>query len=206
MISYIPKVFGEGVDSSRVYLGSTDGNKRINWAHSSNIYPYVCLSYDDFKNIDINSFESIKKSRTFESNDIMFLIYVVSHELAHQKQHNDSVNGKIDGAIKEINMILRKGNGEDDYKRNHDADAIEIDADEKGWINCAIFANKFIKDKEISEQCRKNSKNVNLRKAFSLKKDENGNLKRYIDYDIEQIIKIRTNRKANKFVVCYFKL
>lgn len=194
LLTYIPKVYGNEVKSSRTYLGSTDGNEKIDGAHSSNKYPYVCFNYDMFKNIDINSFESVNKSRTFKNKDIMFLIYVASHELTHQKQDNDRINGKkFDGAMKEINMILRKGNGEDDYKRNHDADEIEMDADENGWKNCAIFASKFIKDVEISKQCRKNSRDVNLRRSFSLKRDENGNSQRYIDYDVAQIRKIIIN-------------
>lgn len=194
LLTYIPKVYGSEVKSSRTYLGSTDGNLKIKGAHSSNKYPYVCFNYDIFKDVDINSFESVNKSRTFKNKDIMFLIYVASHELTHQKQNNDIVNGKkFDGAMKEIDDILVEGNGLSDYERNHDACEIEMDADENGWKNCAIFASKFIKDEEIAQKCRKNSRDVNLRRAFSLKRDENGNSQRYIDYDIEQIRKIIKN-------------
>ena len=194
-LAYITKLYRSGVENSRTYLGQLSDNGEPRIAYSSGNYPYTCFDFDTFKDIDLNSFESINKSRTFKKKDIMFLLFVAAHELTHQKRNLDVANGKLlDGAIVEINRALQEGNGRSDYTRNHDADEIEIDADENAWIICAEFAEKFIKDKSISQKCRENAKAVNMRRAFSLKIDKDGKTHRYIDYDVEQLMQIIKNK------------
>lgn len=191
ILSFMPIFYRGDVENSRAYLGSTDGSERINIAHSSGRHPYVCFEYNFFRNTKMNSFKSVEKSRTFKENDIMFLSFVAFHELTHQKRDGDvAKSNTFDGAMVEINRVLQAGKGRIDYIRNHDADEIEMDADENGWKYSACFAEKFLKDKTIARKCRENARAINMRRAFSWKEDENGKLHRYIDYDVEQVIKV----------------
>jgi len=75
-----------------------------------------------------------------------------------------------------------------EQQRNHDSDEVEIEADEKGWIQCSIFISKYLKNDQLAKQCRNNAKAVKARRAFSVKIDSQGNIKRYMDYDIEKLI------------------
>ncbi len=195
ILTYLPKFYGQEVQDSRAYLASIDGsnNNKIHIAHSSAAFPYTCFQFDIFKNVDLTSYQSVNSSRTktFDKNDIMLLTMIAFHEFTHQKQRNDLLSGnKFDSAAMEINRFLRQYDSSY-YNQNHDADEIEIEADEKSWLHCAWFAYKFMKDeKSLFSQCYDNLRDVRNRRAFSVKIDEHGLRKRYMDFDVEKTMSI----------------
>ena len=196
ILTYLPGFYREGVQNSRAYLATIDGRNKINIAHSSGGFPYVCFDANYFKNLDFNSYESAKSSRMFDKNDIMFLLFVGFHELTHQKQKIEFSNNKFDSMATEINRLLRQYTDEHYYNRNHDSDEIEIEADEKGWLKCAGFSKFITNQNDLFNQCRKNARDIHSRRAFSVKTDEHGNKKRYIDYDVENTINVIKNNKG----------
>ena len=170
IVSYLAK---DKNDIGRCIFGSFDRITdtyipEVNVAHSNPNFDYCVFDIDYFSDIDFNSFDSVKSSRTFESKDILFLIFTAYHELTHQRQKNDVKNNDFRGAALEINNAINSV-FKDSYKCNHDASEIEIDADENGWKDTAFFVNKFI-DKKLARECIKNSEAVSCRRLFSKKK------------------------------------
>lgn len=86
------------------------------------------------------------------------------------------------------------------YAANHDNDEIEIEADEKAWRQCRVFIAEHERnyppnDKDKSKhdkafahwsKCLDNTSDIEARRAFTLKIDENGNKMPYIQYDLQQ--------------------
>ena len=84
-----------------------------------------------------------------------------------------------------------------DYKRNHDSNEIEIDASEKGWLECARFYEKFIEDanlkKKLTDCCYTNAIKTNHRRLNSIKIDENGQKQEADFYDVQELSNIIIN-------------
>ena len=191
ILTFLPRYYKEGVENSRTFLGNTDENYKINWAHSSGSHAYTCFEYDRFRDIRLNDFSSASTSRTYHARDIVFLLYVEFHELSHQRQKiKAKQENNFEGAAYEINKMLNYVF--QDYGPNHDSDEIEIDADERGWKKCGHFVKKYFQtaDKEVlATKCFKNAKAVNCRRSFSVKIDPHTKKAyRYIDYDIKKVI------------------
>nr|MCR5146026.1 hypothetical protein [Clostridia bacterium] len=201
ILTYMPgfydKGYACGVKNARTYLAHTDGKDKdgddipILIAHSSVAYNYTCFDWNYFKDMELNSYNSINSSRSFKDRDIVHLAFIAFHELTHQKQKIDArEDGNFDGAAKEINWIL----GKKDYHRNHDTDETEIDADERGWMKASSFVARFLgKQKELWSKCRRNAEDVRGRRAFSIKTDSKGKGKRYMDYDVSSVLEIVRN-------------
>lgn len=193
ILSFLPYFYDSKVKDSRIYFATYDGLLKdgtphmVSLAYSKYRLPIVCFSFDYFQNISMNSFQSIQISRILQHLDMGFFLFVAFHELAHQFQQNDLKNGSAyDTLAYAISKALDQTHL--DQQRNHDSDEVEIEADEKGWIQCSIFISKYLKNDQLAKQCRNNAKAVKARRAFSVKIDSQGNIKRYMDYDIEKLI------------------
>ena len=200
ILSFLPNYYKEGAENARTFMGSKDQGSPINWAHSNGLYSYTCFEYVRFNSIKLNSSASVNKSRTFQENDLIFLIFVENHELSHQRQRGQKNNDKsFEGAAYELNQMLRKVFN--DYASNHDSDEIEIDADERGWKKTRQFVSRYYKGKdkeELMTKCFKNAQAINCRRSFSVKIDPvTQKAYRYIDYDIKRLIEaIKINSKS----------
>lgn len=205
------------VKNTRTFVTSFDNGKK-DLAHQSGSKKYIYFNKDYFGKLSLTSNKSINLSRNIYQNpeqaDIYYLMMVSFHELTHAHQHNEYEKGKNSSSAMAyvVKNILNKnihGHTTDigkkinsEYKVNHDSTEYEMQADEESWRQCGHFiaehkrqyAYKNGRDaKEIIEleiKCSINEKAISARRAFSLKKDLNGNLIYYFQYDIQNIIKI----------------
>lgn len=181
--SYLPYTF-EPENIGRCIFAKYDNLLPINVAHCNRNYDYTCYNVDYFNSIRLDSFEAAKSSRSLDSNDIVLLLFIVYHELTHQKQQNDVKMNKFAGAAMDItNAINSVFQGS--YACNHDSSEIEIEADELGWKYAAKFVEKYI-SKDLAKECLKNSEAVSCRRVFAKKQvPDSGKLMTNIEYDMK---------------------
>ena len=175
------------------------------------------LQKEAFLDMSLTSDESLNKSRTNRTNDLYHLMMVTFHEATHDHQRNAMNRGEETPSAMAyaVNMILRRDvdcipvvnqeTGEQKkvgyYVANHDSDEIEIDADEEAWRQCRAFLVNHCKtygeehnDRAIMDKfwrqrgrCLENEQEVRGRRAFTRKKNHNGELVNPIYYDVEQL-------------------
>lgn len=204
------------VKNSRTFIADRD-NKSIDLAHKSGNRKYCYFNRKYFSNLSLTDDTSLNKSRTFDDNDLYFLMMVSFHELTHEYQHNEvrrnsSSSGALANIIKDVlNQNLdgfsdldKDGNivNKSEYNENHDSTEYEIQADEESWRQCAHFIAKHCrnyayKNKLSSsiatlreQKCLINERIINARRTFSLKKEKDGSKMYYALYDIKNLCKI----------------
>ena len=177
------------------------------------------LEQNHFLKASLSSDRSLEKSRTNTINDLYALMIVSFHELTHdyQRLQADDKNDDSSGMAYILNQVLRQNknccfpktdaNGNliktDYYHANHDCDEMEIQADEEAWRQC----RKFIHEHEVQynwkhkngdrervasshwTKCKNNEREVEARRTFALKVDENGREIPYIQYDTNNLAK-----------------
>lgn len=224
LLSYFTQCYNkdESIKNSRMFIGTLDGGKIVDVAHSSGRGKYCVFDTSLCINTSLTSKKSLEKSRTFKENDIYFLMMVSFHELTHEYQKNKiyektCTSSGLGAVIKDIlNRQLSKKDKnnnvlESEYSKNHDSSEYEIEADEESWKQCETFIAKHVRqycyrhgiNNGIQDeiQCKKNAKEVGLRRAFSLKETPNGNLETYDAYDIRYLINIL--RRNPEYVTQY---
>lgn len=175
---------------SRFYITNYDNSQKLRVAHSSGIHRYVVFEKDLIDKIDLNSAESLLKSRTSTTFDMYWVIMVTFHELTHQHQRNDMLDGKttpsglayaINKLILTFNKTVIDGNKVTDYQCNHDTDEIEMQADEQGWIETRKIIHEYLNDEKyylitpsgekLSKWglCFERIKEISARRSFSRK-------------------------------------
>lgn len=213
LLSYFTQCYNkdERVKNSRMFIGTLDGGKLVNVAHSSGRGKYCVFDTNLCRSTSLTSKKSLEKSRTFKENDIYFLMMVSFHELTHEYQklrmfEKTCTSSGLGGVIKDIlNRQLSKideNNNviESEYNKNHDSGEYEIEADEESWKQCESFIAKHVRQygyrhrlntsMQDEMQCKKNAEEVGLRRAFSLKETPNGKLETYDSYDIRYLVNI----------------
>ena len=175
------------------------------------------LEKNHFLEMSLTSDESLHKSRTNRSNDLYRLMMVTFHEVTHDHQRFSLARGEDTPSAMAYatNQVLRRDTGcipvvnietgEEKkvgyYQANHDSDEIEIDADEEAWRQCRMFLAGHCKrygerlgDKDVMVRfwerrgrCVENEKEVRARRAFTRKKDRNGDLVNPIYYDVDSL-------------------
>lgn len=175
------------------------------------------LEKNHFLEMSLTSDESLKKSRTNREDDIYRLMMVSFHELTHDHQRSSLARGEDTPSAMAYatNRVLRRDTGcipvtntktgEEMkigyYRANHDSDEIEIDADEEAWRQCRLFLVKHCKmygdrlnDADVRarfwkrrEQCKNNEQEVRTRRAFTRKKNRDGELVSPTYYDIDNL-------------------
>lgn len=204
------------VKNSRTFIADRD-NKSSDLAHKSGNRKYCYFNRKYFSNLSLIDDNSLNKSRTFDDNDLYFLMMVSFHELTHEYQHNEvrinsSSSSALANIIKDVlNQNLDGFSGLDkdgnivnvsEYKVNHDSTEYEIQADEESWRQCAHFISKHCRNyayknklsssiASLREQkCLINERIINARRTFSLKKENDGSKIYYALYDIKNLCKI----------------
>lgn len=144
------------VKNSRTFIADFD-NKSSDLAHKSGNRKYCYFNRKYFSNLSLTDDNSLNKSRTFDDNDLYYLMMVSFHELTHEYQHNEvrrnsSSSSALANIIKDV--LNQKLNGfcaldKDgktvkvlEYIANHDSNEFEIQADEESWRQCAHFIAK----------------------------------------------------------------
>lgn len=204
------------VKNSRTFIADRD-NKSSDLAHKSGNRKYCYFNRKYFSNLSLIDDTSLNKSRTFDDNDLYFLMMVSFHELTHEYQHNEvrrnsSSSGALANIIKDVlNQNLDGFSGLDkdgnivnksEYNENHDSTEYEIQADEESWRQCAYFISKHCRNYAYKNQlsssiatlreqkCLINERIINARRTFSLKKAKDGSKMYYALYDIKNLCKI----------------
>ena len=205
------------VKNSRIFIGDNDGSIKMsskkNPAHSSGYGKYCVFSKELVLDAALTSTESTKKGRTFDNNDLYFLMMVSFHELTHEYQKNKAkdkicTSSGISYIVKNVlNRYLSKKDEdgkiiESEYTRNHNSTEYEMEADEESWRQCSSFIASHCrwycynhhldsgKAMKLEMQCLKNAEEINGRRTFSLKVDNDGNLMLYSIYDIKNLIQL----------------
>lgn len=162
-IAYLPKVFGEGCENSRIILSNgiskaSDiavilpseidqyrGKKKLRYSglySSSN--KYISIDWNLLKNLSFQSDKSLNISRTFkeDNRDIYWISMVCFHELAHQFQNNSMNSSEINSSG--LSQLIKRAKRNDtDNTLNHDSIESEIEADEMAWSKMHYFILKF---------------------------------------------------------------
>ena len=204
------------VKNSRTFIADQD-NTGCDMAHKSGNRKYCYFNKKYFSKLSLIDDTSLDKSRTFDDNDLYFLMMVSFHELTHVYQHNEvRRNSSSSSALADIikNVLNKNLDGfsgldkdgniinVDEYSANHDSTEYEIQADEESWRQCAHFIAKHCRNyayknklsssiATIREQkCFINERIIKARRTFSLKKENNGSKMYYALYDIKNLRKI----------------
>ena len=197
----------EEVKNARTFVTTFDYGKQ-DIAHFSGRKNYAYFSSKYFEKISLTSSNSINLSRTSYDNpeeaDIYHLMMIAFHELTHGHQDLELKRGKNSSSAmaKIVRNILNQnmlGYTTCEYLVNHDSTEFEMQADEEGWKQCRHFIadhkrqyayKHHLDTKEILElekKCTINEGAIRARRAFSLKKEANGELVYYSLYDIRNI-------------------
>ena len=135
--------------------------------------------------------ESIYIHRDIKNiSDLYTFIFVCNHELSHARQNILAKGNEYNSTG--LAYIISKINNDrlGDYRNcNHDADEIEINADEQSWQNTGYIFNKFVnEDKELSNICYKNIEACVNRRAFSHKRRSKNQIEPIFHgkYDVEE--------------------
>lgn len=204
------------VKNSRTFIADFD-NKSSDLAHKSGNRKYCYFNRKYFSNLSLTDDNSLNKSRTFDDNDLYYLMMVSFHELTHEYQHNEvrrnsSSSSALANIIKDV--LNQKLNGfcaldkdgktvnVSEYIANHDSTEFEIQADEESWRQCAHFIAKHCIQYAYKNQlpssiaslrkqkCLINEKIIQARRTFSLKKEKDGSKLYYALYDIKNLCKV----------------
>jgi len=181
------------VKNTRFYIAEYDGGEKVPTAHSNGSKRYCVFQKTVIDEISLTNADSLFMSRTNKSKDIYWILMVSNHELTHQHQKLDVARQKLSssGLGYIINNILKdympKGiyNGKviTDYKVNHDSAEMEMEADEEGWRQTRKFIHKHVdrenrtiidengKENDMWFIAKNNEEIIQIRRAFSLKKD-----------------------------------
>lgn len=204
------------VKNSRTFIADFD-NKSSNLAHKSGNRKYCYFNRKYFSNLSLTDDNSLNKSRTFDDNDLYFLMMVSFHELTHEYQHNEvRRNSSSSSALANIITYVLNQNLDgfcaldkdgktvnvSEYIANHDSTEFEIQADEESWRQCAHFIAKhciqYAYKNQLSssiaslrkQKCLINEKIIQARRTFSLKKEKDGSKLYYALYDIKNLCKV----------------
>ena len=203
-ISYLPKVFGDGCEDSRVYLtnGYLSNGKILPSDAKDNADYHGMYSWGDsfiavdknFLNLSLTSDESLNKSRTMNNHDLYWMCMVIFHELTHQYQTKQMANPEFNSSGLAM-IISRLIHDRKDYRNNHDSYEIEIEADENAWRKMFGFILKYTEcdteedykvRNEKLEKCKINEKAVYARRTF-LTKSNSTQVMNYVTQDIRMI-------------------
>lgn len=197
-------------DNKKEDLAHKSGNRRYCF-FSKKYFGKVSLSKDDsldFPRIIYKNCEDV---------DLYHLLMISFHELTHDHQPNEAIrnstsssamafiikdvlNKNLDGYVR----LDKKGNPINitEYNVNHDSTEYEIQADEESWRQCRNFIAKHCRQYAYKhhldtsavilreDKCYQNEQAVRARRAFSLKRDKDGNTLYYSLYDIKNLISI----------------
>ena len=166
-IAYLPKVFGDGCEHSRILLTNGYSSSKV-----SSILPsvlndiikketgksnsdrtvknlklyscgdkYISISKKELY-LSLSSDKSLDISRTTNFKDLYWISMVCFHELTHQYQNRQMRNKKFNSSG--FSIILKMLiNNKNDYDNNHDSYEMEIEADEISWKKMYDFIVKY---------------------------------------------------------------
>lgn len=204
------------VKNSRTFIADRD-NKSNDLAHKSGNRKYCYFNRKYFSNLSLVDDTSLNKPRTYDDNDLYFLMMVTFHELTHEYQHNEvrrnsSSSAALANIIKDVlnqnlggfSALDKDGNivNISEYNANHDSTEYEIQADEESWRQCARFIAKHCRNYAYKnnlsssvatlreQKCLINERIINARRTFSLKKAKDGSKMYYALYDIKNLCKV----------------
>lgn len=165
-IAYLPKVFGEGCENSRILLTNGYSSKTetllpnvldeilkqeeekniknktiLNLRMYSSKDKYISISEKEL-HFPLTSDNSLDISRTSNIKDLYWISMVSFHELTHQKQTRKMKAKEFDSSG--FGMIIKQlVNNQNDFIMNHDSYETEIEADENAWNKMYDFIYKF---------------------------------------------------------------
>lgn len=200
---------------SRFYVTEKDMNKKCNIAFSKPRFRYCVFQKSYLDKLDLHGMGGLNISRSIKNVDLYWLMFVAFHELTHQHQDNEVARNSYSSSAlsRSICNILcqympkkyEKGCEANDYNQNHDADEIEMEADEEGWKQLSSFIrgyltknNKYCIDengnmKSKWSMAKNNVRAVQKRRTFSMKQNNNSSKMYYAAYDMQNLISIVKN-------------
>lgn len=159
-IAYLPKIFGDNCENSRIILSNgyaSDNFKSLSpsyldekrkegiikyWGLYSNSNKYISIDWNMIKGISLTSDESLNISRTTSVKDLYWMSMVCFHELTHQLQ-TKLMNSPTLNSSGLSQIIKYAKHDKTDNTLNHDSIESEIEADENAWKKMADFISKY---------------------------------------------------------------
>lgn len=203
-IAYLPKIFGDNCEYSRIILsnGYGSGSKLnilpsyLNKERENNQIAYlglystgsrfISVDWNLLKDLDLNSSLSLNYSRIkpkkthteVKKKDLYWITMVCFHELTHQVQNRLKTSTSINSSG--LAQIIKEAKHvKTDNIEDHDSIESEIEADENAWQKMFYFILKYEKNKESRERntnkCLTNQKAVFARRAILTKYNSKDN-------------------------------
>ena len=177
----------------RFFVAEKDNEAKYEIAHSSFEHKYCTFQKTHLDKTNMHSAESLKSSRTINSNDLYWLMMVAFHELTHQ--HQSIEYAKQNYSSSSLSMMIHKVLNQympkeynnscplTDYSINHDSDELEMEADEESWHQMKVLVHSYLNDENrylVDDRGEKQSKRImtvnniraiQARRTFSMKKN-----------------------------------
>lgn len=174
-IAYLPKIFGDGCENSRILLtngyasdaktilpsvlndiikkeaGKSNDEKTV---RNLRLYScgdkYISISKKEL-DLSLRTDKSLDISRTSKIKDLYWITMVCFHELTHQYQTKQMKNEKFNSSG--FSAIIRSLiYSRSDYINNHDSYEMEIEADENAWKKMYDFIFKYRSSRSNKEE------------------------------------------------------